>query len=209
MTNCPFCGAENIEGADQCQQCEQSLDFLSMPAPQSDVERGLLRDKVRLIASRRPVLAPPDRPVCEVIEQMVDESVGCVVVVSDSGGADSVCEKRACDTNVCDSRGAYFSGAYDGGGAVAGSSVAGIFSERDALVRLNVRAAELGHLPVSQFMTPTPETIEGDAEIAFALQKMDVGGYRHLPVIDHGQVVGVISIRDILQYVSVHLESVD
>ncbi len=198
MMNCPFCGAENIEGADQCQQCEQSLDFLSIPAPQSDVERGLLRDKVRLIASRRPVLAPPDRPVREVLKQMVEESVGCVVVVSQNGGADGTCEKRAYDKS-----------AYDPGDVVAGTSVAGIFSERDALVRLNARAAELGHLPVCQFMTPAPETIEGDAEIAYALQKMDVGGYRHLPVIDHGQVVGVVSIRDILQYVSVHLESVD
>ena len=85
--------------------------------------------------------------------------------------------------------------------------MAGIFSERDALVRLNVRATELGHLPVSQFMTPAPETIDEEAEIAFALQKMDVGGYRHLPVVDGGRVTGIISIRDILQYISAHLEA--
>ena len=203
MMNFPFCGAQNIEGADQCQQCEQSLEFLSMPSPRSDVERGLLRDKVRMIASRRPVVSPPDRPVREVIEQMVDESVGCVVVVADGEGTHGEFEtksfeKEAGDRCACEVR------------AVAGgNAVAGIFSERDALVRVNARAAELGHLPVSQFMTRTPETIEGDAEIAFALQKMDVGGYRHLPVVDQGRVVGVISIRDILQYVGDRIESGD
>lgn len=187
MTDCPFCGAENIEGADQCQQCEQPLDFLSMPAPQSEVERGLMRDKVRLIASRRPVLAAPDEPVGDVLDRMVHESVGCVVIVTDPAA-----ESRA-RSDTLDS----------------GPAVLGIFSERDALVRLSVRAAELRRLPVSQFMTPAPETIDGDAEIAFALQKMDVGGYRHLPVVERGRVVGVVSIRDILQYVSVHLEAVD
>lgn len=187
MPDCPFCGAENIEGADQCQQCEQSLDFLSMPAPQSEVERGLLRDKVRLIASRRPVLAGPDEPVGRVLDRMVEESVGCVMIVghAPTGGRPA------------------------GGGNGGGQTVVGIFTERDALVKLGVQTAELRHLPVSQFMTPTPETIDGDAEIAYALQKMDVGGYRHLPVVERGRVLGVVSIRDILQYVSVHLEAVD
>ena len=166
--NCPFCGCENIPGSDQCQHCEQPLDFLSARLPQSDVERGLLRDKVQLIATRRPLIVKPDQPVAQVLQQMSEENVGCVVV------------------------------AVDG-------AVAGIFTERDALVRLNVEAADLGRLPVKQFLTPSPETIEGDAEIAFALQKMDVGGYRHLPVVDQGRVVAVISIRDILQYISSHL----
>ncbi len=175
--NCPFCGGDNIEGADQCMHCEQPLDFLSAPAANSEVERGLLRDKVRLIASRRPVLVTQDQPVRDMLRAMVAQSVGCVVVV----------DRSASD----------------------GHDVIGMFSERDALVRLGADVGRLGDLPVSQFMTPSPETIDGDAEIAFALQKMDVGGYRHLPVIERGRVAGVVSIRDILQYVSVHLEAVE
>lgn len=191
MPDCPFCGAENIEGADQCQQCEQPLDFMSTPAPQSEVERGLLRDKVRLIASRRPVLAGPDEPVGDVLDRMVHESVGCVMIVAHPEG------------------GVRGGGNAYGSGNETGDPVLGIFTERDALVKLGVETAEMRHVSVSQFMTPTPETIDGDAEIAYALQKMDVGGYRHLPVVEHGRVVGVVSIRDILQYVSVHLEAVD
>ncbi len=79
----------------------------------------------------------------------------------------------------------------------------GIFSERDALVKLNTRAAALGDRPVSEFMTTTPETLEIGAKVAFAVQRMEVGGYRHLPVVgDTGELTGIISVRDILQYLT-------
>ncbi len=79
----------------------------------------------------------------------------------------------------------------------------GIFSERDALVKLNTDAAALGDRPVTEFMTPDPETLEIDAKVAFAVQRMDVGGYRHIPIVgDAGDLTGVISVRDILQYVT-------
>src|SRR5262245_44846004 len=52
--------------------------------------------------------------------------------------------------------------------------LAGIFSERDALVRLGAQAAELKSRPVSAFMTPNPETVDDDARIALALHKMDI-----------------------------------
>ena len=84
----------------------------------------------------------------------------------------------------------------------------GIFTERDAVVRLGARFEEIADQPISEFMTSNPETIELDAQIAYALQRMDVGGYRHLPVISNERVVGVISIRDILQYLARHLEVV-
>ena len=74
----------------------------------------------------------------------------------------------------------------------------GIFSERDALRKINVDAAELRARPVSEFMTPNPQTLVADAKIAFAVQRMDVGGYRHLPVVgQQGELVGIISARDI------------
>ena len=41
-----------------------------------------------------------------------------------------------------------------------------------------------------------------DDKIAFALHKMNVGGYRHIPILFQGKLVGVISIRDILRYLS-------
>jgi CBS domain-containing protein len=79
---------------------------------------------------------------------------------------------------------------------------AGIFSERDALMRLGSNYAALTSRPIRDFMTSNPETVNLTDRIAFALHKMDLGGYRHIPVLEEGRVVGVISVRDILRYIS-------
>jgi CBS domain-containing protein len=88
---------------------------------------------------------------------------------------------------------------------VAGNDPVGIFSERDALNRINVEAAAMADRPIREFMTPAPETIDADARIAFALHKMDIGGYRHMPVTSDGRIIGMISIRDILDYITANL----
>lgn len=78
----------------------------------------------------------------------------------------------------------------------------GIFSERDALLRLNTDAAALGGEPVSKYMTSPVESLSLDDRIAFALHKMDLGGYRHVPIVEDGRPCGIISIRDILRYMT-------
>jgi CBS domain-containing protein len=45
-------------------------------------------------------------------------------------------------------------------------------------------------------------TLETNDRIAFALHKMNVGGYRHIPILFDGKLAGVISIRDILRYLT-------
>jgi CBS domain-containing protein len=88
---------------------------------------------------------------------------------------------------------------------VKGDEVVGIFSERDALLRLNIEAAQLADRPISEFMTPQPETLEADDKIVFALHKMDLGGYRHVPILSGGKLEGVISVRDILRYLTLRI----
>jgi CBS domain-containing protein len=90
---------------------------------------------------------------------------------------------------------------------VQNHEMVGIFTERDALMRLNTEAAALGDRPIADFMTPSPETVDLDASIAFALHKMDIGGYRHIPVLSDGKTSGVISVRDILRYITEDLLS--
>jgi len=81
--------------------------------------------------------------------------------------------------------------------------IVGIFSERDALMKIGDRAAQLSQEPIGDFMTPNPECVDADASIAFALHKMDVGGYRHLPVVDsRGRPTGVISVRNVLAFLT-------
>jgi CBS domain-containing protein len=88
-------------------------------------------------------------------------------------------------------------------GIVKEGRLVGIFSERDALLKLGNDAASLGEYPVSEFMTAYPRTLPADAKIAFAVRHMDQGGFRHLPIVSEtNEFVGVVSVRDILRYVA-------
>jgi CBS domain-containing protein len=165
MIICPYCDAENIEGADECGECGEALSYLSVRVPASSVEGDLLRDRIERLWPKSPSTVTPDTPVGTVLKKMVDERIGCVMIV------------RA-------------------------GKLAGIFSERDALMKLNTDAARFIDRPISQFMTPDPVTLETNDKIAFALHKMNVGGYRHVPILFGGKLVGVISIRDILRYLT-------
>lgn len=86
----------------------------------------------------------------------------------------------------------------------------GIFSERDALMKLNVDVSKFADQPVRDFMTRTPQTLEANAKLVFALQRMDAGGYRHLPIVDDdGELTGIVSVRDILQYLAKGVTTAD
>jgi CBS domain-containing protein len=78
----------------------------------------------------------------------------------------------------------------------------GIFSERDLLTRVAGLHERYADLPVHKFMTPNPETVTGSDTLAFALHKMDVGGYRHLPILENGRPIGVVSVRDMLRHIT-------
>ncbi len=86
---------------------------------------------------------------------------------------------------------------------VENERVSGVFTERDALTRIGVKAEQVRNRPISEFATPNPRELDGDAKIAFAVRMMDLGGYRHIPVINaDGKLDGVISVRDILNYLT-------
>lgn len=76
----------------------------------------------------------------------------------------------------------------------------GIFTERDLLTKVIFREGNRTW-KVEQVMTRDPETLEPGASIAFALNKMSVGGYRHIPIVDRGgKPAGVVSLRDIADF---------
>jgi len=162
---CPYCESEIIEGADECDVCGEALAHLSRRIPASSVEADLVRDRIERLWPKSPSKVSPDTTVAVVLKKMVDERIGCVMVVDND-------------------------------------KLVGIFSERDALMKLNVDAKKFFDRPISQFMTTDPVTLETNDKIAFALHKMNLGGYRHVPILFHGKLVGVISIRDILRYLT-------
>lgn len=75
----------------------------------------------------------------------------------------------------------------------------GIFTERDVLTKDYFRS-DSDSLAVEHLMTRNPETLEPDHSIAFAINMMSVGGYRHIPIVDEGRPIGVLSVRDIVDY---------
>jgi CBS domain-containing protein len=78
-----------------------------------------------------------------------------------------------------------------------GERLAGIMTERDVL-----RAVARGlrdDAVVRDWMTPDPDTIEPDESTEHAATLMMHGGFRHLPVVEGEQVVGMLSIRDLMR----------
>lgn len=78
-----------------------------------------------------------------------------------------------------------------------GSWIAGIFTERDVL-RAAAAGADPNSAAVSEWMTKDPVTVAGDMDSEEAGQIMVTQGFRHLPVVEGKEVVGIVSLRDIL-----------
>jgi CBS domain-containing protein len=78
-----------------------------------------------------------------------------------------------------------------------GDSIAAILTERDVMKA--VAAGNDGSAPVSEWMTKRPDTIEPDDTTDHAATLMIHGGFRHLPVVEEGKVVGIVSIRDLMR----------
>ena len=161
---CPDCGHNNIAGIDECAECGTSLALFD---PQgNEVERSISAHSVAVLCPRDPVCVDGKMLVREVIDQMSQQKIGCVLVLD-------------------------------------GSKLAGIFTERDVLNKISPNLSTLGD-PVRTHMTRSPLTITKRDSIGYALQAMDLGGYRHLPVISkEGEPRGIIPVRDILRFVCV------
>ncbi len=74
----------------------------------------------------------------------------------------------------------------------------GIFSERDLVRRVVAPGRPVEKTRIAEVMTPDPVTAAPSDERALAVRKMDAVGCRHLPVVQHGAVVDMLSIRDLL-----------
>ena len=79
----------------------------------------------------------------------------------------------------------------------------GILSNRDLLRRVTGGVQDLSKVKVKAVMTPNPEYVSADAPIAYAVNKMALGGFRHVPVLaDDGTPYSIIIIKDVLAYLS-------
>ena len=80
-------------------------------------------------------------------------------------------------------------------------ALTGIFSERDCILKLNCPTEEYGRRKISEFMTRNPVTQPPTGSIAYALNLMSEGGFRHIPIVDQDNLpIGIISVKDVVDY---------
>jgi CBS domain-containing protein len=76
----------------------------------------------------------------------------------------------------------------------------GIFTDRDAV--LKVAGRPLNVRPLAELMTRDPVVLRHDDTVAVAINKMAVGGFRHIPIVRDGRPTGVVSARDIFRHLA-------
>ena len=77
-------------------------------------------------------------------------------------------------------------------------ALVGIFTERDALTRVLAKGLDPTVTSLAQVMTAKPMTVSPALPLGHALHMMYDGGFRHVPVVDKGRPIGVVSARDAL-----------
>jgi CBS domain-containing protein len=76
----------------------------------------------------------------------------------------------------------------------------GIFTERDFVNRVVTQGVDCAR-PVESVMTADPATVSVGDSVLAAIELMNAGGYRHLPVVgEDGQPIGVLTVKDIVHY---------
>lgn len=87
-----------------------------------------------------------------------------------------------------------------------GQTLFGIFTERDLMTKVVAPGRDPNTVKLGEVMTGKPNTIQPGETAGDALQRMQKGGYRHLPVVDNGRLIGMVSVRDLYAAVLAELE---
>jgi CBS domain-containing protein len=78
----------------------------------------------------------------------------------------------------------------------------GIFTERDLILSVLGTNRDLESVALREVMTRAPETVEPGDSLRIALNKMSVGGFRHIPVVEGRRVTGLITAKDALRFLA-------
>jgi len=81
---------------------------------------------------------------------------------------------------------------------VENGKLVGIFTERDALYSVTAAGLDAESTAISKVMTRNPKCIEPDKPFSDALRIMHASGFRHVPVVENGRPIGMVSARDAL-----------
>ena len=87
---------------------------------------------------------------------------------------------------------------------VQNGRLVGIFTDRDAVLKVAGRPVE--QRSIAELMTRDPVVLRHDDTIAVAINKMAVGGFRHIPIVEDGVPVGVVTARDVFRHLVAQLD---
>ena len=89
---------------------------------------------------------------------------------------------------------------------VRGGKLSGILTERDVLLKSIGSGKDMSKAKVDDIMTHDPEAFQPDDSVAFVLNSMSVGGYRHVPIVNEkNEPLAVVSVKDIVAFLVEHL----
>ena len=80
-----------------------------------------------------------------------------------------------------------------------GKELAGIFTERDVLLKIVCRDMDPEKTAIDEVMTVSPQRLKAIDPLAYAIHLMAVRGFRHIPVMKEGDILGIISIRGVIR----------
>lgn len=170
---CPYCGEEITPGADRCEGCLTSFTQRDLPQP---TEKESLQKEIMT------------KKMGDFISQKHPP-----IIVKRNTSVREVIEKLQSNSYqgcvlVCDDR----------------KKLIGIVSIRDILHKVAgvIKWEETTRIPVEKIMTSNPQTLPKEATLAYALHNMAIGRYRHVPIVENGVPIGVVSLRDIIPYLS-------
>ena len=157
----------------------------------------LRSDRVNGLTLRAVCAVSPDDSVRDVVRCLAERRIGCALVIDESAHGGN---------------GAAATGDASAGTQATGKLI-GIFTERDFLNRV-VAAGRSADVSVREVMTPNPTTVGEHDSVQHAVEVMERGGYRHLPVLasaDAGasaaRPLGVLSVKDLVHYLVEYVPS--
>ncbi|MBE7412914.1 MAG: CBS domain-containing protein [Leptospiraceae bacterium] len=83
----------------------------------------------------------------------------------------------------------------------------GIVTERDILFKATDDSIDIDKFSISTIMTKNPDTLKGDAPVAYAMNAMSVGGFRHIPILNSDNSYSVLSVRRLLKHLASTISS--
>ena len=78
----------------------------------------------------------------------------------------------------------------------------GIVTERDILMKVADQVEDSSKVKIQDIMTSEPLSLQSSDMIAYAMNNMHIGGYRHIPIVDeNNKPVSIISIKDVMKFI--------